>query len=183
MIRAEVGHNYETSYVPLTAGEPNREFIRRHWVRPGFCTSTGRAGIGVVCRHLGLRDTDEVYITTTFGAHYVSSTVTCTLFNFCRPSKVLTDKTRLIYIIHDFGVPHPGTARLARLAKSRGIPLLEDCAYCVESRHADGRPVGAFADFVIYSLPKVYPVPNGGVVLGDIPEEAYQPTKQERRML
>lgn len=183
MIRAEIGHNFEDSYVSAPAGEPNDVFVRRHFERAGFCTSMGRVAIELVCQHLGLGAEDEVFVTTTFGAHYVSSVVTCSIFNYCRPSKVFTERTRLIYVIHEFGVPHPDTRALAETARERNLVLLEDCAYCVDSWHQAGVPVGAYGDYVVYSLPKVYEIPYGGILLGDVPRSLYRPSRRERRML
>jgi len=183
VIRAEIGHNYEGRYVPLSAGERNDDFIARHWGRPGFATSMGRVAIDLVLRHLDLRPDDEIYVTTTYGTHYVSSIVTCAIFNYCRPSKVVTDRTRAIYVIHEFGVPHGDTPRLTELARHRGIPLIEDCAYCIDSWHDGGRRVGEYADYVIHSLPKVVEVPHGGILVGPVPRSSYRPNAREQRML
>ena len=174
MIRAEIGHNYEGRYSPVLSGETNDAFIRRHWRREGFCTPMGRTAIDLVLRHLGLRADDEVYVTTTYGADYVSSIVTCAIFNYCQ---VLTERTKLIYLIHEFGVPHSETRAMSKLARERNIPLLEDCAYCVDSRHADGRRVGEDGSYVIYSLPKVFEVPSGGILVGPVPRASYAPRR------
>jgi dTDP-4-amino-4,6-dideoxygalactose transaminase len=79
---------------------------------------------------------------------------------------VLTDQTRVIFIIHEFGVPHPETPRWRDEARRRGIPLVEDCAHTIDSRAPAGWRVGELADWVIVSLPKILPVAAGGVLIG-----------------
>ncbi len=139
----------------------------------GRLTVTGRAGITAILAHLGLKREDEVWILTTFDLPNVSSHVTSTIFNVCKPSRVLTDRTRAVFIIHEFGVPHPDTPALAELAKDRRIPLIEDCAHTIDSR-GDGWRVGSSGDYVIISFPKIFPTNYGGALLGK--ELEYVPT-------
>ena len=70
-------------------------------------------------RHLALRRDDEVFIATTFDYPHVPACVTCTVFNLAKPSRVLTDRTRAIFVIHEFGVPHPGTPALREESRRR----------------------------------------------------------------
>lgn len=127
-------------------------------------TVNGKAAINLILASLQLNPDDEVYITSSFGARYVSKCVTCSVFNHCQPSKVITTGTRLIYIIHEFGVPHPETVALLKLATERNIPVLEDCAHSSNSYFDDGKKVGSKGDFVIYSLKKIFPMPVGGAL-------------------
>lgn len=125
----------------------------------------GRSAMAAILQSLGLTPNDEILVTNSFGGTYVSSCVTCTIFNTCKPSRVLTEATRAIFVIHEYGVPHPGIAPLLATARNRRIPLIEDCAHTLDSRHG-GIPVGNRGDFAIYSLPKVLPMPTGGILSG-----------------
>jgi hypothetical protein len=80
-------------------------------------------------------------------------------------SRVLTDKTKLIYVIHEFGVPNPEIENLVLEAKKRNITLLEDCAHGIES-YRNGVRIGNFGDYALYSLPKHLPMENGGLLVG-----------------
>lgn len=129
-------------------------------------TPGGRAAMSALFQHLQLCRRDEIYITTTFDYPNVSSCVTCTVFNFCKPSRVLSENTRAIFVIHEFGVPHPHTAELRIEASRRRIPLIEDCAHTLSSFIPDGWHVGALADWVIVSFPKIFPTLAGGMLIG-----------------
>ena len=135
------------------------------WATHRCFTPSGRAALDAVLTELALAPGDEVLITNASGQTYVSACVTCTVFNHCRPSRVLTERTRAILAIHEYGYPHPELAALATLARARGIPLIEDCAHSLDSS-LDGVPLGSFGDFAIFSLSKVLPVAAGGVLVG-----------------
>ena len=107
---------------------------------------------------------DEIWITTSFDLPNVSSCVTCTIFNHCKPSRVLTAATRGILVIHEFGVPHPHMQELAAIARSKDIPIIEDCAHTADSRD-NGFSVGTLGEWVLLSFPKIFPIRSGGALL------------------
>jgi perosamine synthetase len=129
-------------------------------------TSSGRKAIALILEEYSLKPTDEVLVVTTFNKPNVSSCVTSTIFNYCKPSRVLSNSTRAVLVIHEFGVPHPQITELRSLCDDRQIPLIEDCAHSVDSRWPDGSIVGSVGDCVIYSLPKIFPIASGGLVFG-----------------
>ena len=141
------------------------------WAAHRHFTPSGRAALEAVLASLALAPGDEVLITNASGQRYVSACVTCTVFNHCRPSRVLTDRTRAIIAIHEYGYPHPELSALVHEARRRGIPLIEDCAHSLDSS-LDGAPLGSFGDYAIFSLSKVAPVAAGGVLVSrDSPPE------------
>jgi len=180
MIRTEVGKHI--SYQQCTGARKNNEGIGDVFGRHGFLTTRVRRAIDLICVKLGLSNDDEVYITTTFGSHYVSSCVTCTVFNYCKPSKVLSDKSKAVFVIHEFGVPHAETLDLLKMANNRGIPLIEDCAHSMNS-YLDGHRIGSIGDYAIYSLPKVLAIPYGGILLGNIDDNYSEKTRLEKESL
>jgi hypothetical protein len=142
-------------------------------------TVSGRAAMAALFGHLQLRPEHEVLVTTTFDYPNVSACVTSTIFNFCKPSRVLSSRTRAILVIHEFGVPHARTPELRREARRRNIPLIEDCAHGIASEAPEGWRVGELADWIIVSLPKLFPVAAGGVLVG--PPVPYSATPRELR--
>lgn len=127
-------------------------------------TADGKDAINKLMCHLNLHPEDEVYIVSTFDATYVSKCVTCSIFNHAKPSKVLTDKTKAIYIIHDHGFPFTSMLEMIKLGKKMNIPLIEDCAHSITSKYIgkDG-VIGSESDYTIFSFRKVFPVAVGGI--------------------
>lgn len=128
-----------------------------------YYTINAKAAIQAICRKYCLKRTDEVAIFTTTDMPYVSTCVSATLFNYSKISRVLSSKTKLIYVIHEFGAVHESIDQLKKISVSRGIPLIEDCAHSPISNLA-GRSVGFWGDYCIYSLSKHIPVKSAGVV-------------------
>jgi dTDP-4-amino-4,6-dideoxygalactose transaminase len=133
-----------------------------------YLTFNGREAIRLVANEFSLKPQDEVFITTTFNYPNVSSCVTSTIFNYCKPSRVFSKNTKAIFIIHEFGVPHPEIISLKKLAVKKGIPLIEDCAHTMDSCYNNNQQVGFIGDYVILSFPKIFPVTNGGALVSNI---------------
>ncbi|MCL6415801.1 DegT/DnrJ/EryC1/StrS family aminotransferase [Aestuariirhabdus sp. Z084] len=127
-------------------------------------TESGKDAMRQIADYHELQREDEVYIVTSSDSPFVSSCVTSTLFNFCKVSRVLTEKTKLIFVIHEFGMPCNTIDSLALIAMDRGIPLVEDVAHSMTSRF-NGRLLGSWGDYVIHSLPKSLPVAKGGILI------------------
>jgi hypothetical protein len=140
-----------------------RDFFQREYT----ITDSGREALSIIIREMDVSPSDEIFVTTTFGTFYVSSCVSSEIFNFCKPSKVLSEKTRGIFVIHENGMPHKGIMKYRKIASDRGIPLIEDCAHSIGSFYR-GLRLGFFSDYTIYSLPKIFPLEEGGLLVGTI---------------
>ena len=141
------------------------QFFGKHFGRDAVLTLNGRAAIGAILDSLDLKRSDEICVLTTFDFPNVSSCVTSTVFNYCKPSRVMSPATRAVLVIHEFGVPYKDMAGLIRECRSLEIPLIEDCAHTINSVR-DERLVGTMGDWAICSLPKIFPVRAGGVLIG-----------------
>jgi len=140
----------------------------------------GRTAISVILSSLNLKPTDEIYITNGTGQMYIPSCVTCTVFNFCQPSRVLTEATRAILIIHEYGIPHPRLFDLVAEGQRQGIPIIEDCAHTFDS-WVNGQRVGTFGDYAIYSLSKIFPMKLGGILVGkEVPSFDLNPLERDQ---
>jgi dTDP-4-amino-4,6-dideoxygalactose transaminase len=129
-----------------------------------FFTESGKSAIRTIAEFHDLGREDEAYVVTTSDSPFVSSCVTSTLFNFCKVSRVLTNKTRLIFVVHEFGFACARLKELGEVARKRGIPLVEDIAHSLTSSFEE-RPLGTVGDYAIHSLPKSIPIDNGGILL------------------
>ena len=130
--------------------------------------ASGRSALFACLKHLKLKRSDTVMIVKTTDGPYVSRCVTETIKKVCRweilsghKSHVTRHKVKLILVIHEFGFPCPEW-KVAPF-KKKGIPILEDCAYALGSR-IEGAKVGTFGDYALYSLPKYFPMPFGGIL-------------------
>ncbi len=133
---------------------------------------------------LQLKSEDEVLIIKTTDGPYVSSCVTQTIEKVCRWSIAPISQPRLVLVIHEFGFPCP--EEKIKIYRDRGIPILEDCAYAVGSR-VEGAKVGTFGDYALYSLPKYFPIPFGGILIAKskskIEREELRISFEEQRLL
>ncbi len=121
--------------------------------------NNGKQSIYKALECYSLKEEDEVWIITTSGNKYISSCVTNEIEKFCKWSQEKTDKTRLIFVNHEFGFCFPELQSL----KVHNLPIIEDRALSFASTDQDNK-TGTIGDFVIYSLPKFFPVNMGGVL-------------------
>ncbi len=63
---------------------------------------------------------------------------------------LITDKTKLIIVVHLYGLPAPMPEIMA-LAQKRNIPVLEDCAQSIGAT-IDGKITGSFGDISVFSF-------------------------------
>ncbi len=135
-------------------------FRSRH---PGFhirYTTNGREAIHLALAQLKLGDGDLVTILTTTQNRYISSCVTREVEKFCRWNRAVTNQTKVIIVIHEFGFVYPG---LDELKRSVNVPIIEDCAYSFFSGDAQGL-TGRVGEYVVYSFPKMFPLQEGGLL-------------------
>ena len=138
-----------------------------------FHFSSGKEIIHHLMNKLGLTRKDEVYISTSSDSTFVSSCVTSTIFNYCKPSRVITENTKALFAIHEFGYPNKEIEALVEISKEKNIPLIEDTAHTLNSWHK-GKRLGNFGDVSLISLPKSFPVISGGVLVTN--NLSYYPT-------
>lgn len=179
MIFCEVGSEYKGEL--QKSGTNNIKAVKDYFKRDALITYKGFTALILLFSTLQLGREDEIYITSTFGADYVSSCVTSAVFNYCKPSKVYTKNTKAILVIHEFGVPHSGLFDLKSKAEKDGIPLIENCAHSVSSR-INGRLIGSFGDYAIFSFRKLLLLPNGGLILGRLDNINYKQSIMEQEL-
>ncbi|WP_276965376.1 DegT/DnrJ/EryC1/StrS family aminotransferase [Chryseobacterium sp.] len=120
---------------------------------------SGKEAINKALSLYNLESDDEVLIITTTSNSYISSCVTKEIEKFCQWSREKTNKTKLIFVIHEFGKVYPDMERI----KSYNIPIIEDCAMSMLSNNSQHQ-IGQYGDFTIYSIPKFFPVQFGGIL-------------------
>lgn len=116
-----------------------------------------RSAIHAALSHYNLQPDDVVSIFTTSGNTYISGCVTKTIEKTCKWSMKIEDSTKLIFVNHEFGYPYQN---IDELEKYR-LPIIEDAAHAFFTKDEN---IGKVGDFVVYSLPKAFPMQLGGVL-------------------
>jgi hypothetical protein len=150
----------EADYAPVTKDDTsNVNQYLNHRFKYWLLTLKAREAITLALSFYHLKEDDVVTILTTSGNHYISGCVTQSIEQFCRWSHEITDKTRVIFVNHEFGYPYQNLSAL----KEYQLPIIEDRAQSFISTDENGE-IGTIGDFVIYSLPKYFPMQVGGIL-------------------
>jgi Predicted pyridoxal phosphate-dependent enzyme apparently involved in regulation of cell wall biogenesis len=137
------------------------KILEEHLGRSYSITASGRHALDLVLADASLDRNDVVTILTTTGGSYVSGCVTHAIGRLCHWSMRIEATTKLIVVIHEWGIPYPKLDELL----TTGIPIVEDCAYSFASLQ-NGQPVGRKGKYAIFSLPKFFPINFGGLACG-----------------
>jgi len=148
--------------------------------RPAVAVNSGTSGLHLGLLAAGIGPGDEVIVPSfTFAATANSVALTgatpvfadIELDQFCldpaAAAAAITERTRAIMPVHLYG--HPAAMHELRgVADANGLAIFEDAAQAHGAR-LDGRPVGTFGTFAMFSL---YPTKNmtsgeGGMVASD----------------
>ncbi|MDP7494706.1 MAG: DegT/DnrJ/EryC1/StrS family aminotransferase [Candidatus Undinarchaeales archaeon] len=87
--------------------------------------------------------------------------------------RALTKDVEAVVAIHTFGNPCD-MDRLLELRDEHGFILVEDCAHALGARY-NGRPVGTFGDFSLFSMYKTLPNTSGAFLVVNNPDIAVEP--------
>lgn len=138
-------------------------------------TTSGRAAIALALRVLEIRPGDKVLVPTyhcpTMIAPVAQSGAQPMFYPITESGGVnlkwlqhaALAGARAMLATHYFGFPQP-MSRLRAFCDANRIALIEDCAHACFGM-SDGVPVGSWGDLAIASLPKFFPVPEGGLLL------------------
>lgn len=131
-----------------------------------YLVPKARSALRVALEYYNLKQDDVVTILTTSGNFYISSCVTKVVESVCLWNREITDKTKVLLVVHEFGYPYANLKNL----KKYNLPIIEDCAYAFFTKDNQMESVG---DFVVYSLPKAFPMQMGGILKSNIGEIDY----------
>ena len=161
------------------------EFANKLGVKHAFCASHGTAALHVAYAAINPEPGDEFVTTsvTDMGAltpilYQGAVPVFCDLdpktLNVTAETieRVLSPRTKAIIVTHLFGQPCD-MGPIMELARSRNLPVIEDCAQAFMSRY-DNQLVGTFGDIACFSLQqgKHITTGEGGIVVSNNDELA-----------
>jgi hypothetical protein len=153
------------SVPPTHARDITRTTLEKKFAKPYTFVPRATYAIFTLIKHLKnegkIPKGGNVWVTTTTDTNYISSCVTTAIEQSAPVSRSLSQNTCAIFVIHEFGFPHPNLAALRQVATERNIPLIEDCAYGWGTQG-----IGTTGDYAIYSLSKAFPIQFGGYLVG-----------------
>jgi hypothetical protein len=123
-------------------------------------TYNAREAINLALRSYDLRKNDVITILTTSGNFYISSCVTDVVTKFCKWSRKIEGKTKLIFVNHEFGYPFADLSSL----KGLNLPIIEDFAHSFFLSE-DLPLISSIADYTIFSFPKMFQIQIGGLLV------------------
>lgn len=144
------------------------------------CLNSGRQGMLLILRHLGVGAGDEVIIPAftlgalvplveSLGAKPVPADIDAETLNVTAATVAgrINEKTRAVIVLHAFGAPAPVDEILVH-TRARGIPIVEDCAHSLGATLKE-RQTGTFGEAGFYSFEITKPVNTygGGMVVSD----------------
>lgn len=133
-------------------------FSGRRWC----FTESGKEGISLALKALDLKPTDCITILTTSANTYISGCVTREIEQVCKWSREIQDSTAALFVNHEFGYPYRDLAGLRRY----GLPIIEDACHSYLA-NTPAQDMGRVGDFIVFSLPKVFPIQMGGILSYD----------------
>lgn len=139
------------------ASKDYQYFSNKH---PGYYQQyliKARHGITDALINLRLSEKDIVTVLTTTGNLYISGCVTKAIEAVCKWNREISEATKAIVVVHEFGTVYPTMDTLYQL----GIPVIEDFAHSFNSTSA----YSGQSDYIIYSFPKYFPIQYGGIIL------------------
>ena len=167
--------------------ELERQWCAYYGVKHAVSMNSATSGLYAAIGALGLGYGDEVIVSP----YTMSACATCALVYGAIPifadvcpetgsldpaaiEAQITERTRAIVVVHQFGIPADMDAILA-LAKKRHLKIVEDCAQAHGARYR-GRYVGTMGDIGVFSLNvnKTIQVGEGGVCLTNDEELRYR---------
>ena len=164
VIPCSMEHLCQNMIVPYRFGnELNDLLADRYDAVESVVTSSCRKALRMILDVIDIRSVeDEVAVFTTSGRPYLSGCVSRAIGErgaWIRES--VTEKTKAIIVIHEFGYPYEGIQEL----KHYGLPIIEDAAFAFDTRSADGKLVGAQGDYLVCSFSKFFDIQIGGGAL------------------
>lgn len=146
-----IGLSYNSNILKIL----DKRFEGRNWC----FTKSGKEGIAIALKALNLNKNDCVTIITTSNNSYISRCVTNEIEKICNWSRTIKPNSSAIFVNHEFGYP----VRDLHQLKKYNLPIIEDACHSYLS-NTEKLDMGLVGDFIIYSLPKIYPIQFGGIL-------------------
>lgn len=151
-------HPFQQDYLITTGGDILKsKLYLEHRFGNYKIFKKGRDALYAALNYYNLSKNDTVTILTTSQNFYISKCVTNEVDKICKWNRNVTEETKVIIFNHEFGYPYRNMKEVANY----GLPIIEDCAHTFYDNDSE---IGLYSDFVVYSLPKAFPMQMGGML-------------------
>lgn len=115
---------------------------------------SGRASIAIILKYLIEKKIIKNKLDEMLVPDWVGYDVYQQIQPFVFPVKKFSDRTKIIFVYHQYGFPQDMDKILA-FAKDKKLIVIEDCANVLDSYYK-GKKLGSMGDFSIYSFSKFF---------------------------
>ena len=123
-------------------------------------TKSCSSSLDIIFYSLKLKHEDSITVFTTSGNKYISNCVIRQIEKYCNLSREISNKTKAILIIHEFGY----SLDIRDIELPQDIPIIADVAYSFLSSTFWVKDFYENYSYIVTSLPKFLPIPNGGLI-------------------
>jgi dTDP-4-amino-4,6-dideoxygalactose transaminase len=154
------------------------EFSKYVGCKYGISTTSGTTALHLACRTLGIRNGDEVLISSSTNMASAFAVIYCGAIpipvdinsdtwqmDVSKIESKISKKTKAIVVVHYLGIP-VDMNKINKIAKKHNLFVVEDCALALGST-INNKHVGLFGDVGVFSF---YPVKHmttaeGGIII------------------
>lgn len=113
---------------------------------------SGKGAIALVLKYLSEKGVIKNKLDEVMMADWLGSWVYNQVQPFAFPAKKISDRTKILFVYHQYGFPQD-MDKILEFAHDRKLIVIEDCAHSINSYYK-GKSLGSFGDFAIYSFSK-----------------------------
>jgi len=113
---------------------------------------SGKGAIAIILKYLIEKRIIRTKLDEAMVADWIGYWVYNQIQSFVRPTKRFSDRTKVIFVYHQYGFPQ-NMDKILEFANDKKLIVIEDCAHALASCYK-GKPLGSMGDFALYSFSK-----------------------------
>jgi len=113
---------------------------------------SGKGAIALILKYLKNKKIIKNKLDEVFVPDWLGYWVYNQIQEFAFPVKKISEKTKVLFVYHQYGFPQD-MDKILEFAKDKNLIVIEDCAHTLNSYYK-GKRLGTFGDFTIHSFSK-----------------------------
>lgn len=113
---------------------------------------SGKGAIAIILKYLIEKEIIHDKLDEAMVADWIGYWVYNQIQSFVHPTKRFSDRTKVIFVYHQYGFPQ-NMDKILEFANDKKLIVIEDCAHALASFYK-GKPLGSMGDFTVYSFSK-----------------------------